>query len=51
MAHVLTWLNSFPASDAPQLAPVRMSPVRTYSATRKSVHGGKITAASRMAIR
>jgi hypothetical protein len=52
MAHVLTWLrNTFPASDAPRLAPITISPERTYSATRKRVHGGKITAASRMAIR
>jgi hypothetical protein len=52
MAHVLTWLrNTFPAPEAPRLAPITISPERTYSAARKRIHSGKITAASRMAIR
>jgi hypothetical protein len=52
MALVLTWLrNTSPASDALRSASTTTSRGRISSATRKSLHGGKTTAASRMGIR
>jgi|ERR1700738_3359400 len=52
MALALTWLRSTShGSDALRSASIITSQGRISSATRKSRHGGKTTAASRMAIR
>jgi hypothetical protein len=52
MALALTWLrNTSHASDVPRSAFTTTSRARTSSDTLRSRHGGKITAASRMAIR
>ena len=51
MALALTWLrNTSSGSDALRSASITTSRGPISSATRKSRHGGKITAASRMAI-
>ena len=52
MARALTWLrNTFPAYDPPRSESITTSPVRISSGTLRILHGVRITAASRMAIR